>query len=422
MDENSPSPCPTVEPIVLSRSGHPISRKDIDPDALKIIFRLHRMGFIAYLCGGAVRDLMLGRTPKDFDIATDARPGQIKKRFANVFIIGRRFRLAHVHFHGGKIIEVATFRRDSPPAGETPPNGPVDPSSLYGTPREDASRRDITINALYYNPVTRSVIDFVGGLEDLACRKVRIIGDASDRFIEDPVRVWRVLRHAARLGFAIEEATECAVRVHAPLIAGASGARLFEELNKDLAYETRPVIEALRKYGLLGHILGRIGETYQADPDLFQRLGSLLDAEERARTAGLRLSSEEMYALILWPWANPLFRDDRDMSGVLAEAIMNARVQATLPRALRTDVIQIWIIVDAMIRALRTGRMRWSFARRSHYPAATRVFFLIEQGCLPREGETFESLFRKTFPSASVGLKLKQRRRRRRRPRHNEPA
>jgi len=410
------------DPLIIPRAQHPISRRNISPNVLKVLAHLRRNGHTAYIVGGGVRDLLLGRRPKDMDVVTDATPARIKKIFRNCRLVGRRFRLAHVHFHGGKIIEVATFRKDAPPAGENPPGGPVDPGTLYGTPREDASRRDLTINALYYNPVTRSVIDFVGGLEDLARRKVRIIGDASDRFIEDPVRIWRVLRHAARLGFDIEEATEHAVRVHAPLIAGASGARLFEELNKDLAYETRPVIEALRTYGLLGHILGRIGEAYQDDPALFRRLGSLLDAEERARTAGLRLSAGEMYALILWPWAAPLFCDDRDMSGVLAEAFTNARIQATLPRALRTDVIQILIIVDAMIRALRTGRMRWSFARRAHYPAATRIFFLIEQGCLPREGETFESLFRKNFPSAPVGAKLKRRRRRRRRPRRGEPA
>ncbi len=147
--------------------------------------------------------MMLGKHPKDFDVVTDARPGQIKKRFRNVYVIGRRFRLAHIHFADGKIIEVSTFRSEAEPSEESDSEGVAEPKSVYGTPREDAFRRDITINALYYDPVTFSVIDYVGGLEDLARRKARVIGDPAERFTEDPVRIWRVIRHAARLGFDI---------------------------------------------------------------------------------------------------------------------------------------------------------------------------------------------------------------------------
>jgi len=411
VQENS-SPDRPPGPIILERSGHRISNKDIDPDALHILFRLQRHGFIAYLTGGAVRDLMLGRSPKDFDIVTDARPGQIKKRFPNVYIIGRRFRLAHVHFNEGKVIEVATFRKDP----ETGPEANAEHVNPYGTPREDAFRRDITINALFYDAAGGSVIDYVGGLDDLARRKVRIIGDPAERFTEDPVRVWRVLRYAARLGFEIEEAAERAIHSHGRLLATSSGSRLYEEFNKDLAYETRPIFEALRKYGLLKLILGRAGEDYEADPGMFSRLASLLEIKDKATAAGWPLSQEETGSLIFWPWLEGLFSGPPgDMHSLLNKAFENARTGATLPRSLRADIIQILIIFAYMVRALRTGHMRWSLQTRSHYEQASRVFYLIEKGRPPERGESFEGLFRQAFP-AGFGQ-----RRRRRRPRGNRP-
>jgi poly(A) polymerase len=159
MDDKNISSVVTGEPVILKKPAHGISRRNIDPDALRILFRLHSLKFTAYLTGGAVRDLMLGKTPKDFDIVTDARPGQIKKYFPRVFIIGRRFRLAHIHFPGGKIIEVATFRKHSSSAGPVAAQERNTQETLYGTPCEDAWRRDITINALFYDAITASVID-----------------------------------------------------------------------------------------------------------------------------------------------------------------------------------------------------------------------------------------------------------------------
>jgi len=412
-DSIAPSDEP-ARPIVLTKPGHPISRRDIDPDALKIMARLQRMGFIAYLCGGAVRDLLVGKKPKDFDIATDARPGQIKKRFANVFVIGRRFRLAHVHFPGGKIIEVATFRRDPDPAEDAVPGAEPDPQAIYGTPREDAFRRDITINALYYDPSIDAVIDYVGGLEDMRCRRVRMIGDPEARFTEDPVRVWRVLRHAARLNFEIEPATERAILSHRPLLASIAPSRLYEEFNKDLAYETRPVFEALREYGLLGHFLGKAGEDYETDPALFARIGALLDVEERARPSGFLLTLEEMYALVFWPWVEPRFDEtEEDMAGVLNAAFLNAGMRMTIPKNLRANVIQILVLVESLIRALRTGHLRGALLQRSHYAQAVRLFFLIEKGRPPAAGESFEALFREAHPETEHLPRRKRRRRRR---------
>ncbi len=159
------------KPVILQRPGHRIFRQDIDRDALKVLDRLKRLGFTAYLTGAAVQNLLSGIVPKDFDIVTDARPGQIKRRFSNTYLIGRRFRLAHIHFKNGKFIEVATFRRDPDLPNKENPETAAKWKNTYGTPREDAFRRDITINALFYDVSTASVIDYVGGLKDLKKKK-----------------------------------------------------------------------------------------------------------------------------------------------------------------------------------------------------------------------------------------------------------
>jgi len=232
------------DPLVVARPDHPISRRAIDPDALKVLYRLNEHKYTAYLVGGSVRDLILGRRPKDFDIGTDAHPYQIKKLFRNCWVIGRRFRLAHIKF-GLKTIEVATFRRVVPepetPA-EAPPEGvrDADTSAIihrdntFGTPEEDAFRRDFTVNGLFYDVATRSVIDYVGGLEDLEHRIIRSIGDPRIRFVEDPVRMLRAAVLGARLGFDMDALVIEAIAEHRGLIAKASPARLLEEYYKIL--------------------------------------------------------------------------------------------------------------------------------------------------------------------------------------------
>jgi len=238
-----------VEPVIIPRAEHTISRRDIDPDALKVLYRLQQSHFDAYLVGGGVRDLLLGRRPKDFDIATNAHPYQIKKLFRNCWIIGRRFRLAHVKF-GPKTIEVATFRRNVPdPLPDEPEEAPVvvasSPSqdaqdgiirrdNTFGTPEEDAFRRDFTVNALVYDIATYSIIDYVGGLRDLEQRVIRSIGDPMVRFVEDPVRMLRAAVFSARLGFTLDELVLEAIATLKPLIAQAAAPRLLEEYYKIL--------------------------------------------------------------------------------------------------------------------------------------------------------------------------------------------
>src|SRR5581483_10601619 len=230
-----------VEPRIVPRAEHSISRRDVDPDALKVLYRLREADHIAYLVGGSVRDLLLGRRPKDFDVGTSAHPYQVKKLFRNCWIIGRRFRLAHVKF-GPKIIEVATFRRQVEPGEEVVADGvpAPDPSTpegahlihrdnTFGTPEEDAFRRDFTINALFYDIATFSVIDYVGGLDDLQARIVRSIGDPEVRVQEDPVRMMRAVALASRLDFEIDAPVLAAIRKHRHELARSSPARLLEE-------------------------------------------------------------------------------------------------------------------------------------------------------------------------------------------------
>jgi poly(A) polymerase len=273
-----------VDPTIVPRAAHTISRRDIDPAALKVLYQLHEHNYIAYLVGGSVRDLLLQRRPKDFDIGTSAHPHQVKKLFRNCWIIGRRFRLAHVKF-GTKTIEVATFRRqvaatESTPEIEAGALGPGDvvqpdetlppdegtPTRLdrarlihrdntYGTPEEDAFRRDFTVNALFYDIGTFAIIDYVGGLEDLERRLIRCIGEPEVRFLEDPVRMLRAVVLGARLQFTIDEPILDAITVHRHEIARSAPARLMEEFYKILrSGHAKEAMRQLRATGLMKEI------------------------------------------------------------------------------------------------------------------------------------------------------------------------
>ena len=221
----------TVGARVLPRAEHPISRDNIAPNALKVLYRLHNAGYKAYLVGGSVRDLMLARRPKDFDVGTDARPNDIRRVFRNARIIGRRFRLAHILFHG-EVVEVSTFRRDPSPQEQAGAPGEllITSDNTFGTPREDAFRRDFTVNALFYDIADFSVIDYTGGIADLESRLIRTIGNPDVRFQEDPVRMVRACEFAARLGFTIEQVTQEAIHRQRHELRKASPARMTEEL------------------------------------------------------------------------------------------------------------------------------------------------------------------------------------------------
>ena len=418
MNEKNVPPGLSDNALVLKKPDHGISRRHIDADALRILFRLHSLGFTAYLTGGAVRDMMLGKVPKDFDIVTDARPGQIKKYFHRVFIIGRRFRLAHVHFSGGKIIEVATFRKHSSSAGPVAAQERDVQETLYGTPREDAWRRDITINALFFDAVTSTLIDYVGGLADLRLKRIRVIGDSGERFHEDPVRIWRVIRYATRAGFAIAEDVEREIMAKRHLLAACSGARLFEEFYKDLNHAAAtPVFEGLQRYGLLEHIIGRAGNNYQADAARFARLVQLMEIEDCEKANGFRPKFDELCAIFFWPWLEPQLASATtpgDSHAILKKAFQDAGMSVLLPKSLRAQVTELLVLAVKMIRALRTGRVRWAMRAKAQYAQAARLCFLVEKGRAPEGEESFESLFRQAYPHAQVSTGPQRRRRQRR--------
>jgi len=246
----------SVEPIILTRDRHCVSRKDISKNALKVLYRLNEAGYQAYLVGGGVRDILLGLNPKDFDIATDATPEQVHDLFRNCRLIGRRFRLAHILF-GREVIEVATFRashegseqktavipprhdrknRNNKPKrdhlAQTSTQGMLVRDNVYGTMQEDAFRRDFTVNALYYTVKDFSVIDYADGLQDLAERQLRLIGEPTARYREDPVRILRAIRLSCKLNLTIEEKTAEPIKELANLLSHVSSARLWDECNK----------------------------------------------------------------------------------------------------------------------------------------------------------------------------------------------
>jgi poly(A) polymerase len=305
-------------PRIIARSDHPVSRRLISPNAVKLLYRLRDNGFTAYLVGGCVRDLWLGREPKDFDVATDATPSQMKRLFRNCRLVGRRFRLAHLHFKD-EIIEVATFRSQQPeepeevpsegeePAAERQPrmvkddDGMILRDNVFGTPAEDALRRDFTVNALFYNIADFTVIDYAEGIDDLMKGIIRPIGDPQVRFTEDPVRMIRAVRFAALLGFTIEEDAWRAIRELAGLIDRAAPPRLYEEILKlFLSGEGEQCFQLMRRSGLFAPLFPGFDAWLDTESEGFPhvRVGNALEEVDSRLAAGKKVSPPLLFALL----------------------------------------------------------------------------------------------------------------------------
>ncbi len=303
--------CTIGEPQIIPRSAHNISRSNISSGALKVLYTLNKAGYEAYLVGGGVRDLLLGTTPKDFDVATDAHPEDIRKLFRNCRLIGRRFRLAHVRF-GREVVEVATFRgaaADVEDEDHLKINGRIVRDNVYGTLEEDAVRRDFSVNCLYYNIADFSVVDFTGGMDDLKNRTLRMIGDPETRYREDPVRTLRALRFAAKLGFRIDPDSEGPLARAAEDLADIPPARLFEEVLK-LFMEgyARKTFDLLRMYGVFEHLFP---ETHAClddhDAEVARRMVERALENTDARIAeGKPVTPAFLFSALLW---EPLRQD-----------------------------------------------------------------------------------------------------------------
>jgi poly(A) polymerase len=300
---------PEATPGTPVESRRAIPRKDLDADAVKIVQRLARFDHQAYLVGGCVRDLLVGLKPKDFDVGTSATPRQVRRLFRNCRIIGRRFRLAHIYFSDGKIIEVATFRARN----ETGDAGDADDAAddkdllirddnLFGTPAEDALRRDFTVNALFYDVNREVVVDYAGGLEDLKRKRIRTIGDPNIRFREDPIRILRAIRFAARLDFHIERGTLAALAAERGDIPKAAAPRVLEEINKFSRGATgRASFELLRSTGVFEVVLPEIAGAYEKGSKDWPLLLALLDRlDDHARSGG-EVTTGAILAILLLP-------------------------------------------------------------------------------------------------------------------------
>lgn len=377
-------------PVTIPRDEHNISRSNISHNAVKVLYRLNSVGYQAYLVGGGVRDLLLGREPKDFDVATDARPEQVKAVFSNCRLIGRRFRLAHVHF-GREIIEVATFRsnRDSASDGERQlENGMLLSDNVYGTLDEDAQRRDFTINALYYSVKDFSVIDFAGGLQDLRQGVIKLLGDPESRYCEDPVRLLRAVRFAAKLGFVIEHETEAPMSRLAPLLQDVPAARLFEEVLKlFLAGNALETFEKLRHYGLFGQLFPATEEalTHQDHefPITFVNRG--LRNTDRRILESKPVTPAFLFAVLLWEPVR-LRAEALETSGIHAyDALQTAATEVlagqgrfvSIPKRFSYPMREIW---QLQLRfAQRNGKRPQRLMTHPRFRAAYDFFLLRAQ-------------------------------------------
>ncbi len=326
------------EPRIIPRPEHPISRKDIDKDTLNVLYRLKDLGHEAYLVGGAVRDLLIGRKPKDFDIATDARPNELRRMFRNSRIVGRRFKLVHV-FYGQKNIEVATLRS----AVEPQDHGDlyIDEDNAWGDIESDAFRRDFTINALFYDIRDFKVVDYTGAVADIEARRIRAIGDPQVRFQEDPVRMLRAIKFAARFGFHIEDATHDAILDQQAEILKASRHRVTEEIFRILTQANREEgLRLMADYGVLGVLypewLDAIGE------DGFQQVCEYFRAVDAAAEEERYFPLEVLACGLFVPFLGEIDVEKDGFNRVAARLTQDLRglaLRMDLPKKLMSSVI-----------------------------------------------------------------------------------
>ena len=377
-----------MTPVVIPRAKHPISRKRIDEEALKVLYRLHRHGFLAYLVGGSVRDLLLGKTPKDFDVATNAHPHEINALFKNSRIIGRRFRLVQVFFKGRKVIEISTFRSRSEFEEVQTEGGEIIRTDSYGTPAEDALRRDITINGLFYNIADFSIIDYVGGMADLERRVVRTIGDPDERFEQDPVRMIRVIRHAARTGFSIEDQTYQAILRHHEEIKKCSSSRLRDEFLRELKEGVaKPSLKLMVQTGLLFSLfpdferaLGNRSPSEKKSQDFFLSLFTLAD---QLIKSGRQVSEPVLFALFLTPFLEAVtpqhpFLGKREKYLYQAQSIHWAIHQIltpfSFPRGPKEIAYQILVAQSNIEKSIQRGVIFKKLRMKKYFKEAVFLF------------------------------------------------
>jgi poly(A) polymerase len=406
---------------VVPRAEHTISRKDLDPDALKVLYRLYRSRYAGYLVGGGVRDLLIGREPKDFDIGTDATPQEIRHLFRNSRIIGRRFPLVHVYFRGGKVVEVSTFRKNAPDSQD---GDRIVRDDNWGTPEEDAWRRDLTINGLFYDIETFSVIDYVGGLEDLEKGIIRTIGDPFDRFREDPVRMIRAIRHAARTGFEIEPRTWQAIEELHELIHTCAAPRVLEEFLRELrGGVAKASLELMARSGLLGELVpdldDYIADVEEADDAEARLFWSRVEALDRARHANDQVANAVSLSVVLSGIVTEDVQDAEerangarrpDIGKVVRDALVPILVDLGISRRDLERCFHISLAGRKLRKAVESGRIPHAFQRKSYFDESWAFMRIMLEG----EGWSTEAIDALTQTTDEPRPRSRGRRRRRR--------
>uniref|UniRef100_UPI0040570E2A poly(A) polymerase n=1 Tax=Candidatus Electronema sp. TaxID=2698783 RepID=UPI0040570E2A len=401
--------------LVIPPEEHPVRDEDIDPDALSILRRLRDAGHAGYLVGGGVRDLYIGKRPKDFDISTDAHPGQLRKIFRNSRTIGRRFRLVQVFFRDNKIIEVSTLRSQSEYDEDGAPDQVLPSNNTFGTLEEDAFRRDLTINSLFYEIEHQTVIDYVGGVQDLTDGIVRLVGDPDRRIIRDPVRMLRAVRHAARAGFTIEAATWEAIIRHRDKLELCPPSRLRDELLKDLqSGKSRAWVELALETGVFAVLFPFYSELLNG-PDgaeVKEELSARLSTADRICSEGGKLGKvlvddALLFALLLHPWAKRQFglpQPDAKLARRLASTVrdgLDAAFSARLnqPRATLDTITVLFINSAAFQDCARTGKWPGWMKKKSYFNDCSRFAICLNEA----EGGAAAdlSLFVKILPPSS---------------------
>jgi len=412
MREKLSDPSTGLEPLIVPRREHTISRSFIDPDALKILYRLVRHGHTAYLVGGSVRDLLLGRRPKDFDISTSAHPQEIKALFGNCRLIGRRFRLAHVFFRGGKTIEVATFRAISEFGAEE--DGLILSDNTFGTPWEDAFRRDFTVNALFYDVKNFTVLDYVGGLEDLRNGIIRCIGDPSVRFREDPIRMLRGIRFASLLGFDLDEESARLIQASGDEIWKGAMPRIFEEILRMMGRGTAAkAFFLLENMGLLRILFPEIKEHIRREGvspylDILGRLDRLY--AKGSEPGPWLILSCLFYPLFDAGRRSPL---EKDFTHLAREIVAEPGIRLQIPRKIQDRVRQV-LAAQVRLFALGSGRFRpGTLIRKSWFADAFRFFELAASGS--QVGDDLISSWKELMGGADGRPREKEKTRRRKR-------
>ena len=369
-----------MEPHILERAEHPISRRDIDPDVLKVLYRLITAGQLAYLVGGSVRDLMLGRRPKDFDVATDAHPQQVRDLFRNSRLIGRRFRLVHVFF-GPKNIEVSTFRKQA--EGVTVDDPLIRHDNTFGTPEEDAFRRDFTVNSLFYDPQTFRVIDYARGVADLRARLIRTIGDPELRMREDPVRMLRAVRFAAKLGFEIEPATLAAMEQHRCDLQKASVPRLVEEMYRTIGQTgAARALVLMEELGLLEQLMPWLSAHLKAEARPLQdaRTTRNLAALGETISTGISAPHEVVLAamfLDMQTAGNPGQYLPPQLSALRSGIHFDLVGELRKRGFARADTDFMRLMIEAFPHLMKPSRRTRKLMRRPYFENARRLFEIV---------------------------------------------